>query len=372
MATESEATERARRVADGTAWKEFCRALEACGEVILGPSTPDDAFDRAEGFRYLTRLVRASLESNVESSDPQFPRFFQLSNETVKIGNDNPDNVYHNANLSGAHDYRIHGRRGTTPYISWACYGGGYGEDGRMTPTGQLDSSQLEVEPDGSFEIVVSAKPQPNAKNWLAMDPSTTNMVVRQTFHVRADEEPARYAIECLNPTRDDRLDPASLALKLGAAASFVRGTSQLFVDWMRIFEKHVNQLPADDQTRCQNAGGDKNIHYKNSRWELGPDEALVIEAPEIPRCSTWNFQLGNFWMESLDYRYHRVSVNKYTAAYEPDGSVRVVVAHRDPGPKYPNWIDTCGHARGAMLWRWIEADSHPDVHTRVVKFAEL
>jgi hypothetical protein len=358
-------TDAERRVADGTAWREFCRALEAAGDVVLGEHTPTSAFDRAEGFRYLTRLVRAGLESFVESSDPLHPRFFQLSNETIKIGNDNPDNVYHNANLSGRHDYRIRGRRGTVPYISWACYGGGYGDDGHMTPTGQLDSRQLEVGPDGSFEILVSARPQPGS--WLQMDPSTTNMVVRQTFHVRADEEPATYTIECLNRDRDDRLEPAHLEQALRSTASFVRNTAEIFVDWMRIFEQHPNQLPADDQSRCQNAGGDKNIHYKNSRWALAPDEALVIEAKRIPRCSTWNFQLSNFWLESLDYRYHRVSVNKHTAAYEEDGSVRIVVAHSDPGPRYPNWLDTCGHDQGAMLFRWIEADEHPDVDTRVV-----
>jgi hypothetical protein len=363
-------SEAKKRVADGTAWREFCRALEATGEVILGEGTPDSAFDRAEGFRYLTRVLRAGLESFVESGDPQYPRFFQLSNETIKIGNDNPDNVYHNTNLSGAHDYRIFGKRGTVPYISWACYGGGYGDDKHMTPTGQLDSSQLELEADGSFEIFVSAKPQ--QKNWLEMDPSTTNMVVRQTFTVRTGEEPASYDIECLDQNRDDRLDAERFEQGLRSATSFLHNTAEIFIDWMRIFEQHPNQLPADDQERCQNAGGDKNIHYKNSRWALAPDEALVIEAPTIPSCANWNFQLSNFWLESLDYRYHRVSVNKYTAKYEDDGSVRIVVAHRDPGPRYPNWIDTCGHDHGAMLFRWIEADAHPDVETRVVKFSEL
>ena len=76
--------------------------------------------------------------------------------------------------------------------------------------------------------------------------------------------------------------------------------------------------------------------------------------------------------MESLDYRYHKIHVNKDTAVYESDGSCVIVIAHEDPGPRYPNWLTTTGHRRGGMLFRWIEADSHPPVDTRVVKFREL
>ena len=90
----------------------------------------------------------------------------------------------------------------------------------------------------------------------------------------------------------------------------------------------------------------------------------------EIPECDGWNFQLDNHWLESLDYRYHTVHVNKHTARYRPDGSVRIVVAHRDPG--LPNWIETTGHDCGAMSFRWIRAQDHPQPRTRVVRFDEL
>jgi hypothetical protein len=74
--------------------------------------------------------------------------------------------------------------------------------------------------------------------------------------------------------------------------------------------------------------------------------------------------------MESLDYRYFTNPVNKHTAKLEPDGSVRVVVAHEDPG--LPNWITTAGHAQGTMCLRWVRAAEHPVPATRVVKLADL
>jgi hypothetical protein len=52
--------------------------------------------------------------------------------------------------------------------------------------------------------------------------------------------------------------------------------------------------------------------------------------------------------MESLDYRHHRIHLNPHTAQLERDGSLRIVVAHRDPGPRYPNWLETTGHTRAA------------------------
>ena len=55
---------------------------------------------------------------------------------------------------------------------------------------------------------------------------------------------------------------------------------------------------------------------------------------------------------------------------YEDDGSVRIVVAHEDPG--VPNWINTVGHARGTMCFRWIRAKEHPQPQTRVVKFSDI
>jgi hypothetical protein len=88
------------------------------------------------------------------------------------------------------------------------------------------------------------------------------------------------------------------------------------------------------------------------------------------PLCEYWNFQLNNHWMESLDYRYFPVHVNKHSAAYAADGSVRVVVAHENPGVE--NWLDTCGHDRGTMCWRWIRPERRVTPTTRVVKLAEL
>jgi hypothetical protein len=164
---------------------------------------------------------------------------------------------------------------------------------------------------------------------------------------------------------------PERLDAGLRAAAALVNGCSQLFAGWVRGFERRANELPLFDPKVSLGAGGDPNIAYYHSYWRRAPDEALVIEVTPPP-CESWNFQLDNWWMESLDYRYHRIHVNKHTARLEPDGSLRIAVAHEDPGPRHPNWIETAGHRHGTMCFRWIRAAEHPQPRTRVVKLVEL
>ena len=155
----------------------------------------------------------------------------------------------------------------------------------------------------------------------------------------------------------------------LKAAGTLVAGASLLFAKWARDFQQHSNQLPMFDPATSTAAGGDPNIIYYHSHWALAPDQVLLIEVTP-PECEHWNFQLNNYWMESLDYAHYQIHTNKHLAHYEEDGSVRIIVAHRDPG--LPNWINTTGHASGTMCFRWIRAKQHPQPNARVLSFAQL
>jgi hypothetical protein len=358
----------AARIMSGESWAEFCDTLKAAGASLSFPGTPQNPFDQAEGYRYLTRLTRAGLEAFVEYADPARPVLHRVVHETVKMGSDNPDNYYQTARISGAHEYRIRGQRNTIAYLSFGSMIGHYGQSGGMPPTGYLEGSQLHVEADGSFEIILSATPQPG--NWLPMSPESGTLVVRQTFLDRAHEQPADLTIECLAVDATPQpLTPAMLDEGLRATSSLVAGASLLFAKWARDFQSHSNRLPMFDPARSTAAGGDPNIVYYHSHWALRPDEALVIEVTP-PTCEHWNFQLNNYWMESLDYRHFRVHVNKHSAHQDPDGSVRIVVAHDDPG--VPNWIRTLGHESGTMCFRWVRAEQHPQPRTRVITLAQL
>jgi hypothetical protein len=357
-----------RRIVSGEAWEEYCDTLKAAGASLKFPGTPQDAFNQAEGYRYLSRLARAGLEGFLEDADPEAPVLKRVVHETVKMGADNPDNHYQNAAIRGTCEYRIRGNRGTVSYLGFGTQAGHYGQGGGMPPTGFLEASQLQIDAKGDFEIALSCERRPG--NWLPMRPETGLVIVRQTFLDRKTERLATLKIERIDgPHRPGLVTPQQVDEGLKSAGTLVAGASLLFAKWARDFQKHSNQLPRFDQETSNRAGGDPNIAYYHSHWKLGPDEALVIDVMP-PRCDYWNFQLDNYWMESLDYRYFTIHLNKHSAVAAADGSVRLVVAHRDPG--LCNWITTAGHDQGTMCFRWVRADAHPVPSTRVVELADL
>ncbi|NNC55537.1 MAG: DUF1214 domain-containing protein, partial [Pseudomonadales bacterium] len=359
-------TEAEQKIVDGSAWEEFCDALKAAGKIIQSQKAPHDPFNQAEGYRYLTRLLRGGLESCMEFRDPAFPQLRCGAHETIKLGADNPDNRYESCSIRPEYEYRISGQRGSVDYLGISSIINKYGSGGTMEVTGHIDARELDIADDGSFEVIVST--QKHSGNWLPMGEGSNAITVRQTFQDRVNEKRAQLKIERIGAS-DDRPRPLTaeqLLQSLRGTIGWVQGSANLFEQWAESFLPTNNDLPPADQAYCQSIGGDPNIYYFHSAWSLADDEVMVIDAPEIPDCQTWNFQLNNWWMESLDYRYHNIHVNKHTAQYNSDGSLRVVVSHSNPG--VANWIETAGHNVGTMCWRWIGAKQHPALNTRVIK----
>ncbi|MCX6282773.1 MAG: DUF1214 domain-containing protein [Bacteroidetes bacterium] len=337
------------RIVSGKAWDEFCDNLKAAGAALKMPGAPGDAFNQAEGLRYLSRLTRGGLEAFMEYNDPSFPVLRRTAHETIKLGADNPDNYYFNAQISGEFEYRLKGKRNTVHYFGLFTQNGNYGTTGGMAPCAVLQHDEILYEPDGSFEVILSREKK--GKNWLKIEETTSMLMLRQTFLDRFAETPAEVSIENLDGRiSPGNITPAMVDEGLKTASMFVGGAALMFSNWARGFREHANKLPLFDPEKSNSAGGDASIIYYHSYWKLAADEALLIEV-QPPECDSWNFQLNNYWMESLDYRYFTICINKASAKYEPDGSVKVIVAHSDPG--MPNWINTCGHSEGTMLWRW-------------------
>jgi hypothetical protein len=360
----------ADKIVNAEAWNEFCDLLKKAGNVILREDLETTAFDRGEGHRYLGRLLRAGLFSFGESTGPLSPVFRPMP-EMVKMGLDNPDNYYVSASVNGRFTYRIRGNRRTIHYLSFAAQNQNFAAKDKITGgAGHLNDAELELDADGKFEIIASQKEQKG--NWLRLTDDTKQILVRQTFLHRNQEQPVDVEIECLDAEGPpEPLDPATVPGLLMGSAMYAIGASQWFADWVMDFVEHapVNDfhLPPEEKHRVM--GGDPNIRMWLGQWRLAEGEAFVIEVTP-PECHYWNFQLGNIWAESLDFRNRNVHINSGSAILNDDGSVRLVVANEDPG--LPNWIDTAGHDHGTMALRFVRTDSYPRPSCRVLPLAEV
>lgn len=362
--------EATQKVVDGTAWGEFCDLLKGAGETILAAGNPDDPLDRAEGFRMLTRLLRGALEGQLEYGRPAQPVLVCTCHETIKIVGENPDNHYLGAQLDGKYDYRIWGTRGEAKWISFNLFSaGGFGSGGPGTGA-TLHEEQMHIEPDGTFEVIISQQEHPG--NWLPSEAETRSIAIRQTFLDKRNQEHAQLHIERVGDdgSMPDPLTPQHLYNCLVYAGLYVKGVADIGSQWATRQAQWPNVFTDEAELAETDKFKDPQIKWHQAYFDLAEDEALVVEVMP-PECEYWMIALHNHWMETLDYVDHQITLNCHSATLEDDGSVRFVVARRDPG--VPNWLDTTGHARGTVGVRWVG----PDVidvlpSTRVVALSDL
>jgi hypothetical protein len=118
--------------------------------------------------------------------------------------------------------------------------------------------------------------------------------------------------------------------------------------------------------------GGMSTNLYAGGVFELEPDEALIVESEIRLEPQYIGFQLGNLWGESIEYAHATGSLNGHQSEVDPDGVIRLVIAHRDPG--VPNWLDTTGHREGFMSPRWAYSETPspeqwPSIRAKKVRF---
>lgn len=286
------------RVSQGQAWDDFCEQLKGAGAAIMQGGSPMDPLTQAEGYRYLSRLVRGALEVFVEASDPLRPKFVSVVNghrdAPVKLGSDSPDNLYQNAVIDGRLTYRVRGSRGTVPYLGFGVQAGQYGAPGGFRTVAYVEAQDFVPAEDGGIDFILGPRRPEGATNFIetSVEPPEGQLMVRQTFVRREEEVPAVLSIELVGPPEGglsgDFLTPRHMDEGLHKTGLLVAGAPLMFNSWVASFQNHVNALPLFDPERSTKAGGDPNIRYYHSYWRLLPGEALVIDAVP-PACDNWN-----------------------------------------------------------------------------------
>jgi hypothetical protein len=354
------------------AFHELLDVLRDGDRVFLeGPRAVADQVSVLEGYRWLTEVLGVALDCYLHA-DPAHPEFVKLVSPTRKFGGDNADAVYHFAPLDPARRYRVRGRMGDAVYLSLCVYGGP--DDGRWSNriVGSLHDRELAMGPDRSFEVWLSAERPPGASaqpsgssGWLRLDPDAVCVVTRDYLIDPIHGRQAEWRIEAVPAApAPPPLADAELARRLRCTANFLRDLLNI-CPLPPLGEPNAAAEPYRQQAAAYGWAAPDAV-YAMGRYELGDDEALVLEG-RAPACAFWNLCLWNPFLQTYDYRHHRVTINGGQLALEPDGSWRIVISARDPG--HPNWLGTAGHPRGVLWFRWFLPDEPPArPSARVVK----
>ena len=149
-----------QRLMSGAAWREWCDRLKATGESILAEGFPASPHDRAEGFRWLTRLVVHAAQMEMEAGDTRHPFFIRYETPHNQWGGPNPDNVYLRANVDPSCTYRIWA---DVTGVRQAIFSLNEGEMqlGELGVFAECSLDDLEVGADGRLEIWLSPDEQP-------------------------------------------------------------------------------------------------------------------------------------------------------------------------------------------------------------------
>jgi hypothetical protein len=346
----------------GRAWSHLLDNLRKASEVVVSGDGRRNATDMAAGFRHLLVLLGTGLDQALRAeADPVLAVRPSGVDAVYKWGMDCPDCIYTGAPLRGGEAYRLWGNRGSARYVGLQSMAG-------MASSANVLLDDLDLGPDGEVELILSEDSEEG--NWLPTAGNATQLVVRHFFYDWDTEVASSLSIERIGANKEKApraaVDPrAVIARQLIALGDFVVGNLDFFLQFSRP-ESPNTFLPPLDGTAMGGAAENRPVI---GSWELGPDEALLVEVTP-PVGLYWSFSLGNPWWETIDYARHQSSLNGHQAEVDPDGTVRAVIAHQDPG--VANWLDTAGHSAGPVILRCVRTETAPIPTTRLVSFSEV
>lgn len=411
-------------------WRVFSNGVQEAQRSLVDPQyfpPPPSARTLAEGYRYMLGHLDRLIELEMRQ-DPRFPEFHRSMDMLRKWTGENPDNLYLKALIDGAHYYRLSGAAADT--VEWrdsaALVEGPKaprlvtlqtitdvpGTSGALEEMARcadmtldaVNSLSLQVTTDGRFEVLIGPeRPQGFSGNFLLsrkrmlcpgsgkeQDFEASWLSIREIFSNWEREQSLDLRIVRLDTEGLSRppLTVEEMAAKLERIGTQLPNQIRY---WNRLQESAL-ELRGDvnkDGRRALpinginpvgpafTAGGAMNARQllAGGKFELAPDEALVIrmQAPVEPHYI--GFQLNNLWLEGPDQQNYVSSLSGYQLPRASDGARYYVIAHEDPGVQ--GWVATTGLPEGTHILRVVyredpSVDLLPRLETFHIKLGEL
>lgn len=291
--------------------------------------------DLNEGLQYLAWGLAACTHLAFDY-DRDHPFLQSGTGPFTKMGLDNPDTLYFGTRVVAGHEYVVTGTRGTTTDLSFQLLGGEYTDQNVPDSETAFDDRKLDIGADGGFQ-------------WRFTPATNAQLVIREVYN----DWSARRGTVAIARTDTAGTAPPPLTRELIEKRWAVTGKQlvQRIKTWLQFPQWFYMNIPVNTMVAPRLTPGGLATQYSSAgHYELAPGQALLITLP-VTDAPYLGFQLGSMWYISLDYINHQTSLNGTQAQADPDGRIRIVVSDSDPG--VTNWVQTLGHRRGILQFRW-------------------
>ena len=310
--------------------------------------------DLLEGLQYLAGGVLACVHA-AWATEKTHPNFISGTGPYTKMGLDNPDTLYFGARIDDDAEYVVTGTRGTTCDLSFQVLSGNYTDSNVPGSDAAFDDRAIDIAADGTFEVRFGpvggewAERNADRRNYFTVAPGASQLVVREVY---SDWSQRRGTVRI--ERADRRGVPYAALTSEETAKRYARAGKALIGrvrTWLQFPEWFYLKLPVNTMTPPRLTPGGLATQFSSvGHYELADDQAMIVTVPASD-APYQGFQLGSMWYISLDYTGHQTSLNNTQAQVDPDGIIRMVIAERNPG--ITNWIETVGHPRGILQFRW-------------------
>lgn len=325
----------------------------------------------------------------------------------ARILYDNPDTIYRMIPVNNASTYVIKGQFDTKNMPADTTFSVLTGLTG--TTTEVLTVDDVDINPDGTFQIVANSSPtQPGQRNHLQLPEGATLIAARNTLGDWNTEQPMTLTVERVGGPPDNLFSqlgfydiPAIGPLLSGNAViaplvaavpplprpplALQAAETAIVMALGIVMEPQYMAVATTDPTAgalrppnelsepAHNASFLATQLQSAGYFQLADDEALVIRI-DPGNAGYFSVPVTNDWTVTNDYWDQQTSLNGSQAVKNDDDTYTIVVSPTDPG--VANWVSTGGLHQGTLSIRFQDLDvasaATPTVDARVVKLNTL